>query len=209
MILSEKQLFKCIGGFFLLITLLIFMSCGRKIRSESGTEAMFTVDTNLLMLPFYDAGDFTVGVPKQWIAVDSSQKNQIANGLSSLAGGVPKLYNAWLSLSDSSALLMNYYANVPTDWIKNLSTQTQNTFNSGHDWVNVQYAQFIHHQKDFHQVVLQNKQIVVFRVFMKGNRLNDYYELNYIIHRRFYDRIIQSVESSIGSIQFNLSNNKK
>ncbi|MDO9511348.1 MAG: hypothetical protein Q7J34_06295 [Bacteroidales bacterium] len=112
------------------------------------------------------------------------------------------MINAWLGIADSSAMMLSYHNNAPLDWIKTLSTKPDIIFNTNHDWLNVQYSHFIHRQKDIHQIVLQNKQTLIFRLFIKGEKVNDYYELSFIVHRGFINRIIKSVESSIGSINF-------
>jgi hypothetical protein len=65
-------------------------------------------------------------------------------------------------------------------------------------WTNVESSLFIYKSYEIIQVVSQNSELVIFKLLT--HRLSELYELDYIIPRSEININMQSVESSIGSL---------
>jgi len=66
-------------------------------------------------------------------------------------------------------------------------------------WQKVQLNIFNYNKISFHQVMLQNNQMVCFKLI--GDKgYDDYFQIDYLISLKDYSTLIKSIESSIGSI---------
>lgn len=71
-------------------------------------------------------------------------------------------------------------------------------YNSNNNWLSVQHGDFNYNSYQINQIVLQNQDIVIYKLF--ASRMGKTYEINYSVPRAYAEQILRAVESSIGSI---------
>ncbi len=71
-------------------------------------------------------------------------------------------------------------------------------YNSNNKWLSVQHGDFKYNSYQINQIVLQNHDIVIYKLFT--SRMGKTYEINYSVPRAYAEEILRAVESSIGSI---------
>ncbi|MCP4460261.1 MAG: hypothetical protein GY816_19890 [Cytophagales bacterium] len=64
-------------------------------------------------------------------------------------------------------------------------------------WLGLQYSEFLHNEIAFKQTVLQNKEIVLFKIFIE----NEGYSIHYFVNRKNITFEALAIESSIASIK--------
>lgn len=71
-------------------------------------------------------------------------------------------------------------------------------YNKNNNWLSVQHGDFKYNSYHINQIVLQNHDIVIYKLF--ASRMGKTYEINYSVPRAYAEEILRAVESSIGSI---------
>jgi hypothetical protein len=176
------------------VFILLFISCQNP--SKKIISAEFKVDRSLLSdSSFVSKTGFRINPPKNWIKTESYNselQNKILNRLDNklLAIYKPDSTNCALIISE---LPENRYEIIKGQLGKSNSSPKQDSI-----WTNVESSVFMYKTYEIIQVVSQNSNLVVFKLLT--HRLSDLYELVYIIPRSEININIQSVESSIGSL---------
>jgi hypothetical protein len=109
-----------------------------------------------------------------------------------------KLLAIYKSDSTNCALIISELPESNYDIIKGLLSKTSSSPKQDSIWTNVESSLFIYKSYEIIQVVSQNSELVIFKLLT--HRLSELYELDYIIPRSEININMQSVESSIGSL---------
>jgi hypothetical protein len=176
------------------VFILLFISCqqpGNKVIS-----AEFKVDRSLLSdSSFALKTGFSINPPKNWLKTESFNselQNKVLYRLDN------KLLAIYKSDSTDCALIISELPETNFDIIKGLFGKTNNYPKQNSIWTNVESSIFMYKTYEIIQVVSQNPNLVIFKLIT--HRLSELYELDYIIPRSEININMQSVESSIGSL---------
>ena len=101
-------------------------------------------------------------------------------------------------ISTNCALIISELPETNYDIIKGLLGKSNSFPNKDSIWTNVESSIFKYKSYEIIQVVSQNSNLVIFKLLT--HRLSELYELDYIIPRSEININMQSVESSIGSL---------
>lgn len=169
---------------------ILFVSCQH--TGEKVTLAEFNVNKALLTIsPFVSKTGFAVTPPKNWVKTenyDSELQKKVLYRLDN------KLLAIYKSDSTNCALVIS---ELPESDFVNIKRSNYN-LKQDSIWTNVQPSVFKYKTYEINQIVYQNQEMVVFKLFV--HRMSELYELDYFIPRDKINVNIQSVESSIGSI---------
>ena len=176
------------------VIFLLFLSCqksGKKVIS-----AEFNVDRSLLSdSSFVSKTGFRINPPKNWLKTESYNselQNKVLNHLDN------KLLAIYKSDSTNCALIISELPETNFDIIKGLLGKTNSNAWQDSIWTNVQSSVFKYKTYEIIQIVSQNSDKVIFKLLTQ--RLSELYELDYIVPRSEININMQSVESSIGSL---------
>jgi hypothetical protein len=176
------------------VFLLLFLSCqksGKKVIS-----AEFNVDRSLLSdSSFVSKTGFRINPPKNWSKTESYNtelQNKVLRHLDN------KLLAIYKSDSTNCALIISELPETNFDIIKGLLGKTNSYTRKDSVWTNIQSSVFRYKTYEIIQIVSQNSDLVIFKLLTQ--RLSELYELDYIIPRSEININMQSVESSIGSL---------
>jgi hypothetical protein len=176
------------------VFLLLFLSCqksGKKVIS-----AEFNVNRSLLSdSSFVSKTGFSVNPPKHWSKTESYNSELQKKVLSHLDN---KLLAIYKSDSTNCALIISELPETKFDIIKGLLGKTNSYVRQDSIWTNIQSSVFKYKSYEIIQIVSQNSDLVIFKLLTQ--RLSELYELDYIIPRSEININMQSVESSIGSL---------
>jgi hypothetical protein len=176
------------------VFILLFISCqhpGKKVIS-----AEFKVDRSLLSdSSFVSKTGFRINPPKYWIKTKSYNSELQSKILYRLDN---KLLAIYKSDSTNCALIISELPENSYEIMKGQLGKSNYSPNQDSIWTNVESSVFMYKTYEIIQVVSQNSNLVIFKLLT--HRLSDLYELIYIIPRREININIQSVESSIGSL---------
>jgi hypothetical protein len=178
------------------LTVLIFLFSGCQQTEKNVVTAEFNVNKLLLSdSPFVSKSGFSVNPPSYWLKTESFNselQKKVMNHIDN------KLLAIYRSDSTNCALIISELPESNFDIIKGLLDKS--SFPESHDsiWTKVQSSIFKYKTYDIIQVVSQNSEMVVFKLLT--HRLSELYELDYIIPRSKINLNMQSVESSIGSL---------
>ncbi len=109
-----------------------------------------------------------------------------------------KLLAIYKSDSTNCALIISELPESSYDIIKGLLSKDNYYHEQDSIWTKIQSSIFIYKTYEIIQSVFQNSDLVIFKLL--AHRLSEFYELDYIIPRSEIEKNIQSVESSIGSL---------
>jgi hypothetical protein len=173
---------------------LLFFGCQQSNKQVISAE--FKVNRSLLSdSSFASKTGFSIYPPKNWLKTDSFNselQNKILYRLDN------KLLAIYKSDSTNSALIISKLPETNFDIIKGLLGKTNSNPRQDSIWTNVQSSVFMYKNYEIIQVVSQNSDLVIFKLLT--HRLSDLYELDFIIPRNEININMQSVESSIGSL---------
>jgi hypothetical protein len=177
------------------LTLLFLLLVGCRQSDKRVVEAEFNVNKSILSdSAFVSNSGFSIYPPLNWRKTES-YNNELEKGIMYRLDN--KLLSVFKSDSSDCALIISELPESNFELLKEL--QKSNSF-SNHDsaWTNVQSSIFRYRTYEIIQIVSQNSEMINFKLFT--HRLKELYELDYIIPRAEINLKIQSVESSIGSI---------
>jgi hypothetical protein len=158
--------------------------------------AEFNVNKSLLNdSSFVTKSGFTINPPKNWIKTDSYNSELQKKVLYRLSN---KLLAIYKSDTTNCALIISELQEPDFDAIKVALNKDKSSFNKDSIWTNVQSSFFKYKNYEIVQIVSQNNDLVIFKLFI--HRFSELYELDYVIPRIEVNNMIQSVESSIGSV---------
>jgi hypothetical protein len=176
------------------VFLLFFISCQKSNKKVISAE--FKVNRSLLSdSTFASKTGFSINPPKNWSKTEnynSELQNKVLYRLDN------KLLAIYKSDSTNCALIISELPENNFDIIKGLLGKTNSYPKQDSIWTNVQSSIFRYKTYEIIQVVSQNSNMVVFKLLT--HRLSELYELDYIIPRSEININMQSVESSIGSL---------
>lgn len=156
----------------------------------------FYVDTmRLAQQPFYsETAKLGVYPPAGWASADSRQffSDTIENNL---FADIKAMY---YSPDEESMLLIQDYPSSDTTLINSIFKDPSAWYNSDSTWNSFMSDSFTYKSLAVQQIVLQNPQLVVFKLFV-GNQPG-ILELNYVVKTGASPETMKSVESSIGSV---------
>ena len=174
--------------------ILLLISCQQ--RNKKTVVAEFNVDKSLLSENAFSSGTgFRVFPPKNWFKTDIYNAELQKKILYRLDN---KLLSLYKSDSTNCALLISELVETDFGKIKDLLDKSGPYSGPDSTWLNVQPSTFMYKNYEIVQIVFQSAELVVFKLFV--HHLSGLYELDYIIPRDEINSKMQSVESSIGSI---------
>jgi hypothetical protein len=173
---------------------LILISCQH--HKAKVIEVEFNVNNSLLSdSSFISKTGFRINPPKKWVktdSFDSELQNKILYRIDS------KLLAIYKSDTTNCALIISELPESDFVLIKRLLETRNPSLNQDSIWTKVQPSFFKYKTYEVVQIVSQNSKMIVFKLFT--HRLSELYELDYVIPRSEININMQSVESSIGSL---------
>lgn len=176
-------------------------SCTHVTPERTSGDMMFHVDTaRLAQQPFYsEIAEIGVYPPAGWEVADS--RHFFSDTIvSNLFADIKAMYYA---PEEESMLLVQDYPSSDTALINRIFTDPNVWYNSDAAWISVMTDRFTYKNFPIRQIVLQNPQIVVFKIFISHKP--GILELNYVVKTGASPETMKSVESSIGSV-YSLTN---
>ena len=173
---------------------LLLISCQQHDKKVSIVE--FNVNKSLLSdSSFVSKTGFSINPPKNWSKTESYNselQNKVLYHLDN------KLLAIYKSDSTNCALIISELPETNFDIIRGLLDKSNSYPIRDSIWTNVQSSVFRYKTYEIIQIVSQNSNLIVFKLLT--HRLSELYELDYIIPRSEININMQSVESSIGSL---------
>jgi hypothetical protein len=177
-----------------LISIFLLISCQQK--NKKTVIAEFNVNKSLLSEnAFVSNTGFSVFPPKNWLKTDIYNEELQKKILYRLDN---KLLSIYKSDSTNCVLIISELVETNFDKIKDLTNKYGKSSGPDSTWLNIQPSIFIYKNYEVVQIVFQSAELVVFKLYV--HHLSGLYELDYIIPRDEINSKMQSVESSIGSI---------
>lgn len=183
---------KTLSVFFLFA--LILISCQQPNKKVVIVE--FNVNKSLLSdSAFVSKTGFSIYPPKNWLKTENYNSQLQKRILYRLDN---KLLSIYKSDTTNCALIISELSETTFDILKGLLIKSNSFPNHDSLWINVQSSIFKYKNYEIIQIVSQNSEMIIFRLFT--HRLSELYELDYIVPRNEINIKMQSVESSIGSL---------
>jgi hypothetical protein len=173
---------------------MVFFVCCRQAAVKV-VEAEFNVDkTRLSDSAFVSKTGFKIYPPLNWRKTESYNAELEKKIMYRIDN---RLLSVYKSDSTDCALIISELPEPNFDVIRGLLKS--NSFSiMDSTWTSVQSSVFRYKTYEIIQIVYQNSGLIIFKLF--AHRLTELYELDYIIPRDEIKSKMQSVESSIGSI---------
>ena len=176
------------------LTTLLFFSCQQS--NKKVVYAEFKVNRSLLSdSSFASKTEFRINPPKNWLKTESFNSELQKKVLYQLDN---KLLAIYKSDSTNCALIISELPETNFDIIKEHLSKTNSYPKQDSIWTSVQSSVFLYKTYEIIQIVSQNSDLLTFKLLT--HRLSELYELDYIIPRSEIEINIQSVESSIGTL---------
>ena len=173
---------------------LLIVSCQQPDKKVISAE--FRVDRSLLSdSSFVSKTGFRINPPKNWLKTESFNSELQNKVLYRLNNQLLAIYK---SDTTNCALIISELPETNYDIIKGMLGQTNSSPKLDSIWTDVKSSIFMYKSYEVIQVVSQNSNLVIFKLLT--HRLSELYELDYIIPRSEININMQSVESSIGSL---------
>ncbi|HEY5591913.1 MAG TPA: hypothetical protein VIK55_12950 [Paludibacter sp.] len=173
---------------------LILISCQQ--LKKKVVEVEFNVNKSLLSdSSFIAQTGFSINPPKNWSKTESYNselQNKILYRLDN------KLLAIYKSDSTNCILIISELPETNFDIIKRFLEKPNSYAKQDSIWTKVQSSIFKYKTYEVIQIVSQNSELIIFKLFT--HRLSELYELDYVIPRSEINLNMQSVESSIGSL---------
>jgi hypothetical protein len=179
--------------FRIVFLIVIFQACTPKNAND---QMNFQVDPSLLAEYPYLATKDGMGLypPKEWKWHDTTsslfKQLQVANKANIMALYSPEAEDAMLMINETQGM----DASLLLEIVGNPAAY----YNQDSIWNAVMHDRFQYKEFDINQIILQNDQLVIFKLFVQFN--SKLMELNYMLPSDASPQTMKSVESSIGSI---------
>jgi hypothetical protein len=188
---------------FILISALLSASigCAPGHSTHNDHVMSFHVDSSLLSALPYLSESSGIGIypPAGWLSADSS--HLFPQGINE------QLYRemkaVFYSPETECMLLIQDFPLADTTLVKQITENPAAWYNADSTWTSVMSDTFTYKGFNIQQFVLQNPQLVVFKLFVLSQP--GITELNYLVQPGVGPETMKSVESSIGSI-YSLTN---
>ncbi len=170
------------------------VSCGN--QQPSGNTISFRVNQDLLSDTVFTTSDEMLRLqpPQNWAQLSSNDTIYLV-----FAEVMQhKLEAVFIDTKTEASLLIS---EVSADEMLAMEQVFENPdlfYNSNNNWLSVQHGDFKYNSYQIDQIVLQNHDIVIYKLF--ASRMGKTYEINYSVPRAYAEQILRAVESSIGSI---------
>jgi len=161
-------------------------------------EVEFTIDKSLLSdSSFVSGSGFSITPPKNWKRTET-YNHELQKSLFLHINN--KLLAIYKSDSTNCAMIISEPPDTDFDRIKGYVNEIDKKQYPDSIWLDVQTSVFNYNTFNIIQIVFQNAQLLVFKLFFQ--QLPGIIELDFIIPRsEIQNNNIQSVESSIGSVK--------
>ncbi len=184
---------------------LFMISCRQSGNGQEAVQASFNVDQALLEKdPLTDTGlSFKMQYPAGWEMLEDSVRNRLAEQILVGRYAPARIVSGVLHPVDSSMLIILDVSRVDSSFFSNLKENYAVILNQDNRWLDVQLETFTHHCFVVDQYVLQNEQLVQFRLQCrkKGDvSLQPRLEIYFFLNRSTLKENIKSIESSIGTL---------
>ncbi|UCH15341.1 MAG: hypothetical protein JSV22_05080 [Bacteroidales bacterium] len=191
------------------LAFLYFFLTGCNLKQESNNaliEAKFNIDDNLLdTIPFIDSSLYlSIQKPIKWTNLDSGFETTIKSSLLTNDYKDANLTGGFFNRQDSSFMVILDISSVDSMGFSNLRNNYTEILNKNNFWNNIQFQEFKHGCYRIEQYVLQNEQILNFKLICYEiglERRQPKFEILYILNRKKIEENIKSIESSIGSLK--------
>lgn len=189
----------------LVILALMVFSCRQTGNQPEVVEARFNVDQELLeSAPITDKDvSFKMQYPQGWERMEESFSNQLAEHILAGPYASARIVSGAVHPVDSSMLLVLDVSQMDSTFFAELKQDYETIFNQDQLWMDVQLESFTHNCFIVDQYVLQNEQIVQFRLQCRrkdSNTQQPELEVYFFLNRLHIHNNIKSVESSIGTL---------
>ena len=181
-----------------------FFSCSSDTRPANDRSIPlmeFVVDQALLGDVFRDS---TLNVefqpPARWTKADAQTKEMVAALIDSLSRYPVRLTEIFYDSASQSVAVLSDLSEVDTELYGKITSEYEQVFNAGKTWDDVKMATFRFNNLTAHQLLLQNQQMVNFKLLFFKN-LDNKFQVDYIVPRQVYAEKVRHIESSIGSIR--------
>jgi len=176
------------------IFILLFISCQQSDKKVISAE--FNINKLLLSdSSFVSKTGFSITPPKEWTRTGSYNFELQKKALYRLDNELLAVYK---SDSTNCALIVAELPKKNFAIIKGSLDKSNSYPRQDSIWTNVQSSIFNYKTYEIIQTVSQNSELIIFKLLIHS--LSELYELDYIIPRSEINVNMQSVESSIGSI---------
>lgn len=179
--------------FGIVLLIVIIQACATKTENN---QMNFQVDTSLLAEFPYKATKDGIGVypPKEWKRHDATsllfKQLQETNHATIVALYAPE--------SEDAMLMVNETQGMDASLLTEITGNPSAYYNQDSIWNAVMHDNFRYKDFDINQIILQNDQLVIFKLFVQQN--SRLLELNYMLPAGASPQTMKSVESSIGSL---------
>jgi hypothetical protein len=173
---------------------LLVISCQQSNKKIVAVE--FNINRLLLSdSSFVSRNGLSINPPKNW-KITESYNSELQNRI--LYRLDNKLLAIYKSDTTNCALIISELPETNFEIIKGSINKYNSYPTQDSIWTSIQSSIFKYKTYEIVQIVSQNSELIIFKLFT--HRLSELYELDYIIPRREINNNMQSVESSIGSI---------
>lgn len=190
--------------FSILSIFLLFPSCSSDTRSandRSIPEMEFAVDKTLLGDVFRDSAlQVEFHPPARWIKADPRTKEMMAVVIDSLNPYPLRIKEVFYDSTSQSMALLSDLSGARVETRDKIIGDYEQVFNAGKMWNDVKMATFRFNDLTTDQLLLQNQQMVNFKLIFFKNR-DIPFQVDYIVPRQTYAEKVRYIESSIGSIR--------
>jgi len=181
------------------------ISCRQSGNGQEAVQASFNVDQALLEKdPLTDTAlSFKMQYPAGWEMLEDSFRNRLAEQILTGRYAPARIVSGVVHPVDSSMLIILDVSQVDSSFFSNLKENYAVILNQDNRWLDVQLETFTHHCFTVDQYVLQNEQLVQFRLQCrkKGDvSLQPRLEIYFFLNRSTLKENIKSIESSIGTL---------
>lgn len=189
----------------IIFTPLLMISCRQSGNGQEAVQASFNVDQSLLEKdPLTDPKlSFKMQYPDGWEMLKDAFRNRLAEQILVGRYAPARIVGGVVHPVDSSMLIILDVSQVDSSFFLHLKENYAVILNQDNRWVNVQLETFTHHCFVVDQYVLQNENLVQFRLQCRKKEdesLQPRMEIYFFLNRTTLNEHIKSIESSIGTL---------
>jgi hypothetical protein len=190
-----------------LLLLFLLLSCNnKKNQTILPVEAEFVVDDSLLNgESFIDSTlNLSLRIPKNWISLNSDLLEIVNIAVLVDEYKTAELKGGFYNPKDTSFMIIIDLSNVNKLYLSDLHLNYKTLLNKNKTFDDIQFQEFNHKFFGIEQYVLQNENILSFKLICSNLRSREQkmnsFEVMYLINRNKVNENIKSIESSIGSL---------
>lgn len=191
------------------IVLISCVGCGPdREPSEVVTEAEFNVDSSLLKSHSVldSALNLSIGIPMDWSLLDEEFENMLKSNLLINDYKNSEMRFGYINKADTSIMILIDVRGIDSSVFLSLKNNYIEILNANSIWTDVQLQEFVYKSFRIEQYVLQNTQLLNFKLICYDREVpgstSPKFEILYFLNKKDLESNIKSVESSIGSIEY-------